>query len=314
MRSQKYGKHEPDANQQAGVYARARPEAMEYDATTFHVPRAFGEQFFLFLGRFLAEPMENPVFAREWRRYQRRWRWAGAMHWAGWTVLLMVLSGLIAIALTLTLQRLGLGPQGTEWIFVMVYLAPAPVLSLIGFFAGVAGCSLLQNRAAIEQAATTLLHPQEIAFGYLAGAVLPRVLPWVVGMPVVLMVGIDVFVVGRGTLAFGPWTLLAYALSWVPFMASTVLASAALAASLSFAEGNSARAVGVPLTLWIVLGFVGNGLVLVLCLTPWLERGSPLLPFFLLGVPVLTLYKLVIAGAFVHHLAVRMAGQAWVRE
>lgn len=287
-----YRSYEPDSVQQPGVYY-AGPGAPAADRDVlYRVPRFLSAEFLAWFQTFLADPSESPVFLREWRRHSRR---AGPTGMRLGAIAIATGSALLAIPF-LAVLRSTLSPLQIQAVIAVVFFLPGVAAGLLGLFLGLRSSTLAWNRATLEELALTGIGPQEIVFGHLLGGVLPFALPLVAALPGIGIVAADLLLRG---MVINVATALGLVLFIVPNAAASLLCSAAIASSLSFADGDTGQSFLRPIAGWLAVS--------VAILAPVFGYLAITWPWTLLiGAPVLIMVKLLVAGAFIQHLAHRV--------
>lgn len=298
---------------QSGVYYSAkglRPD-LHKDVS---VPPAFSPEFFQYLATTISHPADNPVFMREFRRFQRRlpfpWKWFTAITVIGFFISL--LGGILAAAFFN--RGGGLSVSAMTIIYLGAFLAPAYLLSLLGFFFGLQGSSFAWNRATLDELAVCLIKPQEIVFGHIAGAVFPLFWPALFFLPGFALFAADYLYRLNISLEHNTGTLLGFVIMFYPHALASLLASASVAESTTFGERGSADSLLKPLGAWLFLGSFLNGALILLFITGIFQTNSTVNLFFWVCAPVLTVMKFAIAAGFLQRMAIRLAFQQQIES
>lgn len=289
----------PQSTQSEGVYTQARPIA-RVDERTVPVPSFLSREYFHYLSNFLADPSANPFFMREWRRATR---FAGG--WRGYLPLLAIAiavgAGGLAIGALALLQPF-MNTITWQYPLLVVWLLPAWAGSILFFFRIYGVTRDLSNAETLHQLYLTPMHPQEMVFGMIWGAALPYSLVVACLIPAAIIMGLHLTATASGG-TFDGVAPLGLVLTMWPCALGAMLSSGSIAAAMSFGFGANRGPLARSLVVWLIFGgtiFLPLTLVAVLAF--------PLT--FLVGGVVLVATRLVVAGGFLHHLAVRIAQES----
>lgn len=291
-----------------GVYETVRP-AGTIRPEALHVSPFMSRRFLRFMREFVGNPSSNPVFLREWRRHLRR---LGPLE--GFVPHAMVLVGVLFLfggigGIFLVRASSNFGVQTATLSAILVL--PAAVLAVIGFFTSLHAHQSIASRAMLEELALTPLHPQQIAFGYIAGTLAPLLTLFLCSLPGFALMLFDLGV--RDPVALGSIDAifaLAMLLWYFPMVFSLAVMSSAVAQGVCYGRENSAFALAAAIGTWLLLlfvMFVGAFYMLGIGFLQGSLSGDSGSLAFLIGSPVLVFLLLAVAAAFLHHLAVRIA-------
>ncbi len=280
-----------------GVYYQSNRPRVEVRDADIYVPRFLSAGFFTFIFGFIRQPGENPVFLREIRRNRRRFGWLS--HYpVAFGVVLGVLLTLMAVPAATALG--GANHVLVLSVIIPGYFLPGALGGLIAFFMSLSGSQELTNRAMLDELAVTPLRPQEIVFGGLTGGLAPLSL---FVAPLVPAYGlITIYASAANPIAFVLSALsgVGMAIWFWPNVFASMLCAAAIASTVSFGQVNYRAALQKSLLTWVAVSVV----VFVPIYAGLLNAGHL---FFLVGAPVIIIAKLLVAGAFLNHMAWRLA-------
>jgi hypothetical protein len=289
-----------DDEPRQGVYSQSRQLAV-VDERAVPIPPFLSPGYFRFLKELFADPGSNPSFVREWRRSLRRVGLTnGRLPFLA--VILSVLAGIVAIGLLFFLQGMTTPLDWRIPILLGFYL-PSVLASVVFFFAVYGVSRDLSDRETLQQLYLTPMHPQEIVFGTIWGSALPTSLVVACLIPAAAIIGVDLYlrnqVAGVADLAVPMGLPL---MLW-PHALASMVSSGAIAGSMSFGLDRSRSPLVRSLVVWL-----GFELFLFLPFAAYSALAWPLT--FLVGGSAAVILRLVIAGGFLHHLAIRVAQQA----
>jgi hypothetical protein len=254
---------------------------------------------------FLLDPFENPFFAREWRRSQRRFGRLGEQPIPSLAILALSFAVLCVTLLVASQPLLTTLPHGT--LATVMLLWPTVLGSMFGFFVARNAAVELSDPSFLSELRMTPLHAQDIAFGVISGFVLPFSLILLMLLPGLALYGIDMVIRHSARSMLEGFGLLLLLVGYYPFALSGMLASAAVAAGLTLGRATNNTTLLQSLAVWLLLGLCTSGIYFAVCLLGW-----PVNAF--VGMWMLVFCRLGIAGAFLHHLAIRIALEAEERE
>jgi hypothetical protein len=172
--------------------------------------------------------------------------------------------------------------------------------SLMGFFRAFGISRGFSNPETVEQLRLTLIHPQEMAFGFLWGAVLPMSLVVACAVPGVAIMGVELYLRGA---SLGPLEILvpmALPLIIWPWVFGGMMASGAIATAFSFGQSGALSPLVRSLVAWSAFQ-----VFLILPCTLLVLASGPL--GFVLPAPFVVLLRLMIAGGMLQYLAQRLS-------
>jgi hypothetical protein len=147
----------------------------------------------------------------------------------------------------------------------------------------------------LEELTLTGIKPQEIAFGHLLGGVLPLSFPILILLPSIALYSIHLTLAQRMIPEISITGASLMALWFYPNVVTSLLSSAAIAQSVAFGRNSLVR----PLLAWVAVSVLIVWPITLYVVLAW--------PYsFHVGAPALVAAKLLIAGAFLHHMAVRL--------
>ncbi|MBI1290600.1 hypothetical protein GC173_05080 [bacterium] len=271
------------------------------DNRTVPIPAFLGRAYFGFVRELIAEPGSNPTFLRESRRAYRRLRISGG------TLPFLALSltigaGIASIGILYLLQSLAT-PVMWSIPLLVVFYAPSFLASVLFFFLIYGVARDLSDRETLQQLYLTPMHPQEIVFGMIWGSALPMSLPVACLIPGVAIMGLHLYMTTDATGMIDLAAPAALPLVFWPHTLASMISSGAIAAAITFGLESRQYPLARGLAVWL-----GFEIFLFLPLTAYSIVAWPLT--FLVGGLAAILLRLIVAGGFLQHLALRVAQQS----
>lgn len=285
-----------------GVYHAVKPDTRLREEDLY-VPRFLSPAFFEFLRRFVANPTQNALFAKEWRSVSRRIQ-LGGMGMRPVILLIMIAVSVLAPAVSIFIRATpGAGLQ--EIMFLSVFFGPAIGAGFLAFLAGLQGGTMLSDPGTLEQITVTHLMPQEVAFGYLAGRVVPLSTISLAMLPGLAYIAFDLTMMDPVSTRLNALLGLSLVLFFYPNLLTSMLSGAAISLAVTYRISSLGTALSRALPPWAVI----NGVTLMILA----QSAAPMIMIggfgILIGilVPFHVLFKFCVAAGFLNHLAVRIA-------
>jgi hypothetical protein len=295
----------------SGVYTAVHPTVRITDKDLY-VPRFLSAGFFQFLSSFCRHPFDNAIFMKEWRRNKRRLGPLENHLKTAFCVACLVFS-FLGLPLMLFIENIE-GIELQQGVFMALYLAPSFIGGLLAFLTGLSGGSLLNNQRTLDDLRLTPLTIPEIVFGQIIGSVIPFSLLVLALLPGLALVMLYTTILNPVSDLLGPMLGCSMVIWVLPNTVSTMIYCAAISSAVSYSTKNTAVAMSKAGAAWLVISI--PPLYMALFLGTITLMGSFSLPgggygsmgvVFLFQEPILILYKVAVACAFLQHLSQKLA-------